>query len=117
MVESKFVIVIDEGTRTTFLITKFDIDKDADMLSNTGWGFDPENPDALTMVTHFGPEVKSSVGESSMGTFKVPRYDIPERSGVLDANHTTIGLVTVIRNMSLESIPDVLDVRDVKIGE
>ena len=117
MVESKFVTVIDKGTRTTFLITKFDIDKDADMLSNTGWRLDPENPDTLTMVTLFGPSVKSSAGMSSIGTFKVPEYDIPKRSGFLHANHTTIGLVTAVRNMPLESIPDVLDVRDTKIGK
>ena len=117
MVKSKFVTVIDEDTRATFLITKFDVDKDTDMLSDTGWALDPENPDTLTMVTLFGPKVKSSAGKSSIGTFKVPEYNITGRSGVLDADHNTICLIAVVRDMPLESIPDVLNIIDVKMGE
>ena len=102
MVKSKLIRVKDEGTDMVFLVTKFEHD-DEYMLDCTGWGLSDE----LCVVTALGNEARSVIG-----TFKVPLYDIPERTGHLNYNHTTAGVVTAIAGMLFEDIPDVLDARD-----
>jgi len=107
MVESKLVIVLDEGTNMLFLVTKFE-ESDTEMLASKGWEFSPE----LTIITSIGPEARSS-----MSVFDYPRYDIERRTGKLSYNHTTHGLAEVVKDMDFESIPDVIDVENMMLKQ
>lgn len=102
MVKSKLIKVRDEGTEMVFLVTKFEY-SDFELIHQTGWDLTNE----LCVVTALGNEARSVIG-----TFKVPSYDIPERTGRLNYNHTTAGIVTAIAGMLFENIPDVIDARD-----
>ncbi len=103
--QSKLVRILDEGTDTVFAVSKFE-ESDRELLEKTGWGLSPE----LTMIIRIGPDVASS-----MATFHVPQYDIEERSAKLGYNHTTHGLVAMVKEIDFDKIPEVLDVRDFQI--
>lgn len=105
MPESKLVIVLDEGTNMLFMVTKFK-KSDVKLLRTKGWEFSPD----LTLITDVGLKARSA-----MSVFNHPKYDVPERTGILDYNHTTHGLAEVVKGMNFESIPDVIDVTDMKL--
>ncbi len=102
MVHSKLVTVRDEGTHMVFLVTKFE-HKDEELINRAGWDITPK----LCVVTALGDEAQSVIG-----TFKVPSYDIPNRTGHLSFSHTTAGVVEAISSTPFEDIPDVVDARD-----
>ena len=102
MVESKLIKVKDDGTEMVFLVTKFDIG-DSGYLNNSGW----DVTDRLCVVTALWNQARSVIG-----TFKFHQYDIPERTGKLDFNHTTAGVVEAIAGMKFEDIPATIDARD-----
>lgn len=105
MPESKLVVVLDEGTNMLFMVTKFK-KSDIKLLRTKGWEFSP----ALTIITDVGLKARSAIS-----VFDRPRYDVPERTGILDYNHTSHGLAEVVKAMDFESIPDVIDVTNMKL--
>lgn len=102
MVESKLVKVKDEGTEMVFLVSKFDMG-DTGYIEACGW----EVTNRLCVVTALGNEAKSVIG-----TFRYPQYDIPGRTGKLDFNHTTAGVVEAISCMNFDDIPATIDARN-----
>lgn len=101
MVKSKLVRVLDEGTDMVFIVAKFE-EEDRVLLFKAGW----ELNDNLCMIATVGNRFKGS-----MSTFGHPSYDIPERTGELDMNSTTIGVATVTRDMKFGDIPNTIDLR------
>lgn len=115
MVQSKLVIVLDDGTKMVFMITKFEA-SDTEILKSRGW----KVSDELTMITEVGIKVCSAmlnegIAKSSISVFNFPKYDVEERSGKLHYSHTTHALAKVVRNMKFDEIPDVINVEDVDI--
>ena len=115
MVLTKLITVLDKGTKMVFMITKFEA-SDAEILMSRGWKLSEE----LTMITEVGTKVCSAMlnegtAKSSLSVFNYPQYDIGERSGKLHYSHTTHALAKVVRDMSFDEIPDVIDVKDVDI--
>ena len=107
MPESKLVIVLDEGTNMLFLVTKFK-KSDVKLLRSKGWEFSPK----LTMITDIGLKARSAIS-----VFDNPKYDVPNITGTLDYNHTSHGLAEVVKDIDFESIPDVIDVTNMKVKE
>ena len=105
MVKSKLIKVKDEGTEMVFLVSKFELG-DIAYMGHIGWNLS----NRLCVVTALGNEARST-----MGTFKFPRYDIPERTGKLNFNHTTAGVVEAITGMKFEDIPVMIDAREHEI--
>lgn len=117
MPQSKIVTVLDRGTKMVFIITKFE-SSDSEILMSRGWKLSKE----LTMITEIGTKVSSTIlnegiVKSSMSVFDYPRYDIEMRTDKLSYTHTTHALAKMVRDMSFDEIPDVIDVRDVNTTE
>lgn len=100
MPKSTLVRVKDEGTDMVFLVVKF-VRDDAEILNSKGWSYSPE----LCVIAAIGPEIRAS-----MSIFDYPLYDIEERSGTLGANHTTVSLAEVLRDIPFDEISDLIDV-------
>lgn len=96
MVKSKLVRVLDKGTEMVFMVTKFE-PSDIELLNLKGWEYSPD----LTVITDIGISARSSIS-----AFKLPQFDIEDRSDKLRYNHTTHGLASKVKSMYFDEIPD-----------
>ena len=98
----KTVKVLDIGTKMYFLIGRPE-PSDLDMLESTGWGVQP-----VTLIIN----IKGGGGiEGCMSTFRGYVENDLQEYGPLSVSGTTVKLAKIVRDMELDNIPDVLDVR------
>jgi len=102
MVKSKLVKIHDEGTEFVICVTKFE-ESDRELVRRSGW----EVKDTLTLITELGNEARSV-----MSNFHYPEYDIPERTGKMGVNGTTLKMTEQLSIIPFDDIPHDWDVRN-----
>lgn len=101
MVKSKLVKIYDKGTEFVICITKFE-ESDQELLERAGWKVE----DTLTLITELGNEARSAISN-----FHCPPYDIPERTGKMGVNRTTLKMTEQLSRIPFDDIPHNWDVR------
>lgn len=102
MVKSKLVKIHDEGTEFVICISKFE-ESDQELLERSGWKVE----DTLTLITELGNEARSAISN-----FHYPPYDIPERSGKMHVDGTTLKMTEQLSKIPFDDIPSNWNVRN-----